>query len=147
MVNWIQILFAVLPELIQLAPKVVSAWNSTASNNGLAKITAVVRQTSIANVLAEIGAAEFPNLAPELHAAAAALAHLHSDNTAYAQDALNIIASTGYIKLDAPLVVDGKWGPKTKAAVVALQAKLGLPINGFLADAEYTAINALLAKV
>lgn len=144
--NWSALLFAVLPELIQLAPKVISTWNSTASNNGLAKITAVVQQTPIADVLAEIGAVEFPKLAPELHAAAAALSHLHKDNTAYAQDALNIIASTGYIKLDAPLVVDGKWGPKTKAAVIMLQTKLGMPANGFLADAEYSAISALLAK-
>lgn len=144
--NWISILVAALPSLLQLAPQIISVWNSTASKNGLQKVQAVVAQTPIASILAEIGAQEFPKVSPELHAAAAALAHLHPDNTSWVQDALNIIASTGYIKLDAPLKVDGLYGPKTKAAVMALQTKLGIPVTGLVADAESAAISALLAK-
>lgn len=144
--NWMSLLIGILPSLLQLAPKVIAVWEGTASSNSLTKVAAVVQQTPIADVLAKIGAAQFPNLAPQFQAAAAALVHAHPNNTAYAQDALNIIESTGYIQFGAPLKVDGYWGPKTFAAVQALQTKLGLPVNGFLGDAEYSVINALLAR-
>lgn len=144
--NWMSLLITILPQLIQLAPKVIAVWEGTASSNALTKVAAVVQQTPIADVLAQIGAAQFPNLAPQLQAAAAALVHAHPNNTSWAQEALNLIQSTGYFKFGAPLKVDGYWGPKTFAAVEALQTKLGLPLNGFLGDAEYSVIGALLAR-
>ena len=82
-----------------------------------------------------------------MQAVAAALVHVHVNNTSYGQESLNIVQSTGYISFGKPLVVDGTWGPKTFAAVEALQFKLGMKTTGFLADAEYTALGALLAKV
>lgn len=144
--NWMSLLIGILPSLLQLAPQIIAAWN-TPTNQGIAKVTAVIQKTNLAPVLAQIGAAVFPKLAPELQAAAAALIHAHPNNTSYAQEALNLIQSTGYMKFGVPLVVDGLWGPKTMAAVEALQTKLGLPVNGFLADAEYQAIGGLLAKI
>ena len=96
--------------------------------------------------LADAGSALFPTLDPVFHAAAAALVHAHPDNTAYVQETLNFINATGYIKLDAPLVVDGSWGPKTKAAVMVLQAKLHVPATGFFVDAEYSALSVLVSK-
>lgn len=144
--NWMSLLIGILPSLLQLAPQIIATWEGTASNNSLVKVAAVVTKTPIANVLAQIGAAQFPKLAPEFQAAAAALVHAHTNGTAYAQDALNIIASTGYIKLAAPLKVDGLWGPRTMAAVEVLQTKLGLPVSGFLGDAEYSVIGALLSR-
>lgn len=144
--NWMSLLIGILPSLLQLAPKVIAVWEGTASDNSLVKVVAVVQQTPIADVLAKIGAAQFPKLAPELQAAAAALVHGHPNGTSYAQEALNLIESTGYIAYGPPLVVDGYWGPKTMAAVDALQTKLGLPVNGFLGDLEYSVIGALLAR-
>ena len=143
--NWIALLASFVPALVQLIPQIVSAWTRS-SGNGLAKVTAVVQSTPIAATLADIGAKLFPTLTPELHAAAAALVHAHPDNTAYVQDTLNFISSTGYIKLPAPLVVDGSWGPKTKAAVEMLQTKLGVPATGFFVDAEYSALSVLVSK-
>jgi peptidoglycan hydrolase-like protein with peptidoglycan-binding domain len=134
-----------VPALVQLIPQIISAWTRS-SGNAIQKVAAVVAQTPIASTLADIGAATFPTLAPELHAAAAALVHAHPDNTAYVQDTLNFINATGYIKLDAPLVVDGSWGPKTKAAVMMLQAKLGVPSTGFFVDSEYSALSVLVSK-
>ena len=136
---------AFVPALVQLIPQIVSAWTRS-SGSGLAKVAAVVQQTPIAATLADIGGAMFPTLDPELHAAAAALVHAHPDNTAYVQDTLNFISSTSYIKLPAPLVVDGVWGPKTSAAVSMLQTKLGVPTTGFLADAEYAGLSVLVSK-
>ncbi len=144
--NWMSLLVAILPSLFQLAPKLIAIFEGTATDNSVAKVADFIKKTPIANVLAQIGAAQFPKLAPEFQAAAAALVHSHTNGTAYAQDALNIIASTGYIKLAAPLKVDGYWGPRTMAAVQVLQTKLGLPVNGFLGDAEYSVIGALLAR-
>lgn len=136
---------AFVPALVQLIPQIVSAWTRS-SGNGIAKIAAVVEQTPIAKTLADIGAAMFPTLDPELHAAAAALVNSHPDNTAYVQEALNFINSTGYIKLTAPLKVDGAWGPLTKAAVMMLQLKLNVPATGFFVDAEYSALSVLVSK-
>jgi peptidoglycan hydrolase-like protein with peptidoglycan-binding domain len=143
--NVIQMLISLIPALVQLIPTITSLWTRS-SGNGLTKIAAVVQQTPIAKTLADIGAAMFPTLSPELHAAAAALVHAHPDNTAYVQDTLNFIQSTGYIHFGDPLDVDGSWGPKTKAAVMALQAKLGVPATGFFVDAEYSALSVLVSK-
>jgi peptidoglycan hydrolase-like protein with peptidoglycan-binding domain len=143
--NWMSLLIGILPSLLSLAPKIISIWEGTVDNS-LTKVAATIQQTPIADVLAKIGAAMFPKLAPEFQAAAAALVHGHPNGTAYAQDALNIIASTGYINIGASLKVDGYWGPKTKAAVEVLQTKLGMVANGFLGDAEYSVIGALLAR-
>jgi peptidoglycan hydrolase-like protein with peptidoglycan-binding domain len=144
--NWMSLLIGILPSLLQYAPQVIAVFEGSASANSVAQTAAVVNKLPIADILTKIGAAQFPKLAPELQAVAAALVHSHTNGTAYAQDALNIIASTGYIKLAAPLKVDGYWGPRTFAAVEVLQTKLGLPATGFLGDAEYSVIGALLAR-
>ena len=141
----ITLVTSLVPVLVQLIPQIVSAWTRS-SGNGLVKIAAVIQQTPVAKTLADIGATMFPTLSPELHAAAAALVNAHPDNTAYVQETMNFINSTGYIALPAPLVVDGSWGPKTKAAVEMLQAKLGVPATGFLVDAEYAALSVIVSK-
>jgi hypothetical protein len=143
--NWIALIASFVPALVQLIPQIVSAWTRS-SGNGLAKIAAVIEGTPVAKTLADVGAALFPKLDPVLHAAAAALVNSHPDNTAYVQETLNFISSTGYIKLPAPLKVDGSWGPLTKAAVEMLQAKLGVPSTGFFVDAEYSALSVLVSK-
>lgn len=138
-----------LPVLIQLVgeiPNIRTAWNSAATG-GMSAVNAVLQKTNLVAKLADIGSALFPKLDPALHAAAAALVVAHPNNTSWAQSALNLLADTGYIQMTGRLVVDGHWGPRTMLAVEALQTKLGLPVNGFIADAEYNAISGLLAKV
>jgi len=143
--NWSAII-AIVTSVISDIPAIVKAWDS-APSNGLAKVGAVIANSPVVNDLANIGAQLFPKLSPTIHAAAAALVIAHPNNTSWIQSALNVLASSGYISLPAQLVVDGLYGPKTFAAVEAVQTKLGLPVTGFVADAEYNAIAALLSKL
>lgn len=143
--NWIDLLPSIL-SLVSEIPAIKAAWDASPLG-GFAAVVNVVQKSPVVGTLADIGSQLFPNLNPTLHAAAAALVVAHPNNTAWAQTSLNLLASTGYFSLVKPLVVDGIWGPKTMAAVEAVQAKLGLPVNGFIADAEYTAISSLLAKI
>ncbi len=140
-----------LPLLIQIIgaiPAIQSAWNTAPKNSLQAVATAVTGALppDIVAQLAEAGSQLFPKLSPELHAAAAALTVAHPNSTAYAQSALNLLQSSGYFSFGAPLVVDGIWGKHTKAAIIAVQEKLGLPATGILVDAEFAAIGSLLAK-
>lgn len=142
--NWLSL----LPTLLKLAasaPAIIAAWESSPVG-GMDAVQKVVERSGLAEILAEAGSQLFPKLSPTLHAAAAALALAHPNNTSWAQSALNFLQQTGFIAFGTPLRVDGFWGPKTMHAVLALQAKLGLPASGFIADAEYNAISALLAK-
>ncbi len=153
-----------LPLLIQLIaaiPSIKAAWDAAPKDSFQAVAHAV--QTSLPQTLvdqlAEAGSQLFPKLAPEFHAAAAALVIAHPNNTSWAQSALNLLQSTGYVTFGAPLkdragtvignvplLVDGIYGPHTKAAIVAAQSKMGLPVTGILADAEFAMIGQLLSK-
>lgn len=145
---WSTIL-ALLPSLIQLVPSIISAWETSTNsgNSGIKAVQAVISNTQVEAILAQIGAQMFPKLSPEIQAAAAALSVGHPNNTSWIQSALNLVASTGFFQLSPPLVVDGIVGPKTIAAVEALQAKLGYPVTGFVADVEYNFLAAMLAKI
>lgn len=150
--GWLTILTTFLPSILQVVeafPQIKQAWDA-APTNSLQAVTAAVTKAlpaSLVNQLAEAGSQLFPKLSPELHAAAAALIVAHPNSISYAQSALNILESTAYVNFGAPLVVDGIFGPKTMAAIEALQTKAGLPVTGFMADAEYTVISQLLSKV
>ncbi len=140
-----------LPLLIQIIgaiPAIKTAWDAAPKNSlgAVAKAVQTSLPPNLVNQLAEVGAQLFPKLSPELHAAAAALLVAHPNSTAYAQSALNLLQSSGYFSFGAPLVVDGIWGKHTKAAIIAVQEKLGLPATGILVDAEFAAIGSLLAK-
>lgn len=143
--NWLSLIPSIIT-LIGEIPAIKSAFDSVATG-GIQAVAAVVQKSPLAGTLADIGGQLFPKLSPELHAAAAALVIAHPNNTSWLQSALNVLSSTGYITLAAPLVVDGIYGPKTTAALELIQQKLGLPVNGMMVDAEYNAIAALLAKV
>ncbi len=143
--NWTTII-TLIANLVSLVPSILKAWDISPAK-GVEGVTRVVENTPIAADLANLGAALFPKLSPTLHAAAAALVIAHPNNTSWVQSALNVLASTGYITLTTRLAVDGVYGPKTKAAVELVQAKLQFAVNGFVGDVEYNAIAALLSKV
>jgi hypothetical protein len=63
------------------------------------------------------------------------------------QTLLNIMNTSGLIKLDKPLVVDGHFGAQTFGAIKVLQTRLGFTIEEPLASLEMNAIAALLAKL
>ena len=94
-----------------------------------------------ASVLANVGAQFFPKAAPALQVAAAAMASFDTNVTKWVQGALNV-----YLVPSPNLVVDGVYGPKTKAAVELLQAKLGLTVDGWAGQVTQAAIAQLLVK-
>jgi peptidoglycan hydrolase-like protein with peptidoglycan-binding domain len=142
-------IIALLPSLVQLVPSIISAWDTStnAGSSGVQAVAAVVSNSTVETELASLGAQMFPSLSPEIQAAAAALSVAHTNNTSWIQSAINLIASTGFVKLAAPLTVDGVVGPQTIAAVEAVQAAAGYPVTGFVADAEYNFLSGMLAKI
>lgn len=142
-------IFSLLPSIISLIkviPQIREAWDSSATNS-IGKVQAVIKDTDLIPTLEALGSELFPDLSPTIHAAAAALVVAHPNSTSWLQSALNVIQSSGYISFGAPLAVDGYYGPKTTAALKALQTKVGLPVTGFAADLEYKAIQALLGRI
>ncbi len=143
--NWLSF----LPILIPLLQSVSQAWGSS-TGNSLQKVGSIIAHApaELVDELASLGGKLFPNLDPALHAAAAALlaAESHTGAASWVQGALNIAQSAGIVKFGPALVIDGRWGPKSTAALKALQTHLGLPVTGMFADAEFQALNAILAK-
>ena len=155
--NWLITILPLAIQFVSAIPSLASAWNS-ATGNSLQKVATVVQTLppALVSQLEQAGAAMFPNLSPTLHAAAAALlaAESHTGATAWLQGALNIAQSTGYVSFtgtgssgNTPLTVDGLFGPHTRGAALALQAKIGVPTTGMFADAEISALQAVLAKI
>lgn len=92
--------------------------------------------------LTEIGATLFPKVAPALQIVAAASAAFDPNITKWVQGSLNRILS-----LNPPLVVDGIYGAKTKAAVETFQTQLGLKVDGWAGDITQGAIQTALSKL
>ena len=93
----------------------------------------------LAGVLETIGAQFFPKAASEIHIAAAAISAFDPSATKWIQGSINSIV------VPSPnLVVDGQYGPKTRAAVEQLQAKLGLKVDGVAGMLTQAAITAAL---
>ena len=157
MLNWLTVLLPLAVQFAGMIPAIANAWN-TATGNSLQKVATTVTATAspaLLTQLEQMGASAFPNLSPTLHAAAAALlaAESHTGAVAWLQSALNIAESAGFVAFEgnasgpnSALIVDGMFGPRTQAAVLALQAKMGVPTTGMFADAEVSALQALLAK-
>ena len=72
---------------------------------------------------------------------AAILAYDHN-TVRWVQGALNQI-----VHPNPPLVVDGVWGPKTKAAVEAFEATVGIQAGGVLSEFLISALRTAVQKV
>lgn len=129
--------------LVSLAPQIAQIWEAS---GGFAKIAAALNALSspAAKSLEQIGAQMFPKAAAAVQKVLAAIHLGYPQATKWVQQALNAGQTLGYISFGDPLVVDGVFGRKTMAAVVALQKKLGLPTSGAVTEAEYGALNLLL---
>jgi peptidoglycan hydrolase-like protein with peptidoglycan-binding domain len=127
--------------LIPIATKIGQLWQSSA---GFSAIAQAIASSSAITELESVGAAIWPAADKAVQKVLAAIHLAAPQSTQWAQTSLNTIQAAGVISFGAPLVVDGVFGPKTFAAVVVLQAKVGLKPTGAVADAEYKAINALL---
>lgn len=129
-----------LPLIVQAATTIKDIIDIANSN---ADVVSKVRDAfpKLAQVLEEYGAQFFPKVKPELHAAAAVMAAFDPSVTKWLQGALNSLLDPS-----PGLVVDGLYGPKTRAAVEQLQAKFGLTVDGWAGQLTQAAISAALAK-
>lgn len=138
--NW-QVILSAIMGIVELAPKIKAIWDGS---GGFAKILALFTSPQLQG-LAQLGAQLFPDASKSVQQVLAAIHLGYPDSTKWVQQALNAGQTLGYIHFGDPLVVDGKFGPKTMAAVVALQNKLGIHANGAVTEVEYAALNLLLA--
>lgn len=124
--------------LIQNANEVKAIIDEAISNDD---ITTKVKNIlgPAANLLEKEGAAFFPKAAPALHLAAAVMATFDPTMTKWVQRALNRLVTPS-----PNLVIDGKYGPRTKAAVEALQAGIGLTVDGWAGQITQSAIAKVL---
>lgn len=126
---------------LPLVPQITQLWKSSA---GFPAIASVIMASPAAADLVAIGAALFPSADKPIQAVLAAIHLGVPEATKWAQNALNAAEKIGFINFGPALAVDGQFGPKTFAAVVVLQARLGVPATGAVAAAEYAALNLVL---
>jgi peptidoglycan hydrolase-like protein with peptidoglycan-binding domain len=132
--------FALIPTIISVAGTVKSLIDIAQNNDDL--VTKIKESLpTIAHALEEYGAKFFPGVKDELRIAAAAMAAFDPNITKWLQESLNLAMDPS-----PKLVVDGIYGPKTKAAVELAQTKLGLPVDGWAGQLTQSAIYALRQK-
>lgn len=129
---------ALLSLAISLAPAIQKLVNTGVS---FKNVMTAIAGTPLVQEMEAIGAKMFPDLSPALHAVAAVVVHYSPDYTMWVQGSLNDL-----LALSPPLVVDGIYGPKTKAAVKAFQAAEGLNPDSFAGDITSAAIQAALVR-
>lgn len=133
--NW----FALLPLILQYGPQIATEiealWAGATSNQDfVTKIeNAIPGLAAVANEIARIF---FPNQAPAVAKVAATALLYNKTLVLYAQKACNLVMNSG-------LVEDGLYGPKTAAAVKALQAHLGLNADGIFGKITESAVKKL----
>lgn len=132
--NWLTL----LPMIVSAAGTVKNIIDIASSNADIVtKIKSAV--PSIVDVLEDYATQLFPKVAPQLKVAAAAMSAFDPNVTKWLQGSLNAL-------YDAGLEVDGLYGPKTRAAVEAVQEKLGLKVDGWAGTLTQAAIQAALSK-
>lgn len=98
----------------------------------------------LASVLEGIGSELFPQAAPTLHIIGGLVASFDPSTVKFIQGGLNTLLGSA---LSPQLVVDGKYGPKTIAAVEQLQTKYGIKVDGIAGQVTQGLIQALVNKV
>jgi peptidoglycan hydrolase-like protein with peptidoglycan-binding domain len=141
--NWAIIgsVVSLFTTFLPLVSQITQLWKSSA---GFSAIASVILKSPAAADLAAVGAQMFPSADKTIQAVLAAIHLGIPEATKWAQTALNAAEKLGFVNFGPALVVDGKFGPKTFAAVVLLQSKLGVPTTGAIATAEYAALNLVL---
>lgn len=95
------------------------------------------------DIVKTVGGTLFPNLTPENQVQAGALIAFDPDQVRYVQDSLNRLGVP-----DQPLIVDGHYGAKTKAAIEKFQAaNPPLVVDGWGGRVTQAVIQAELVKL
>lgn len=131
---------SIISLVLRYGPSVVSLITQAVSNDDL---TTKLKNLSapLADLLETIGSNLFPKAAPTLHIVAGALASFNPDLVKWTQAALNTLLTPS-----PALVVDGKYGKLTRAAVAAFQQQHGLKVDELAGALTQAAIDALLAS-
>jgi len=139
---WLTIISAIT-SFMPIAQKIGVLWQSSAGFTKIAEQVVTAAPAAI-KAIDEWAAQQFPAIEAGARRVLGALHMWVPESTKWVQRALNAAQIMGLIKFGDPLVEDGIFGNKTFAAVVVLQAKLGLKITGAVTDAEYKALNLVL---
>ncbi len=132
--NWASLL-QLLPVLLQAVEVAKSIEADRHASSGLSVTDTIQKEApAVINIFSQLGAALFPNVTQAQQPIAAATA-LNVDVVKKIQTALNERGAT------PPLVVDGQYGPKTKAAVTAFQSANGLQADGWAGPLTQHALN------
>jgi len=130
---------AIIRLAVGLAPTVKSILDAATGNESIvAKIKDI--SAPLAGILETVGETLFPKAAPALRIAAGAMAAFDPDVTKWLQGSLNSLLDPS-----PNLIVDGLYGPKTRAAVEQLQTKFGLRVDGWAGSLTQAAIASALA--
>lgn len=90
----------------------------------------------------------WPQAAPAIGALATVTPPANQVNiVSLIQEALNALQAAGQVNFGNPLVVDGRFGGRTFAAIKLAQAKFGFAVQEPLASMEYNLLAAVLAKL
>ena len=129
---------ALLQAAIKYGPLVKGILDEALTNHDV--VTKVKEMSApLASVFANIGASFFPKVAPELHVAAVVTAAFDPNITKWVQGSINQLVTPS-----PNLLVDGVYGPRTRAAVEVLQAQLGLTVDGWAGQITQGVIGKLL---
>lgn len=129
----------ILPTIVSAVGTIKDIIDVANDNDGIVKN---VRQAvpKLASLLEDVGGFLFPKAEPQLRIAAAVMTQFNESATKGVQTALNALLDPS-----PKLVVDGLYGPKTKAAVERFQAQMGLDVDGWAGKMTKAAIDKLLA--
>lgn len=126
---------------IQAAPLVKQIIDEATSNDEI--VTKIESLASpVGTMISGLGAQLFPKSSSALQTVGAAIAAFDPNTTKWLQKSLNSMLTPS-----PALDVDGIYGAKTQAAVVALQTKLGLLPDGIAGKITQAAITTALQAV
>lgn len=131
-------LFSIISLVIKWASTVKSIIDEASSNDS---IVTKIKTTApeIVPILENAGNELFPNVAPELHIAAGAMATFDPNMTKWLQGVLN-----KFLVPSPNLLVDGIYGKLTIAAVKQAQTKLGIKVDGWAGQITQAALQSVL---
>lgn len=125
---------------VTYGPTVLGLIGSTFDNKDLA--TKIKSDAGpIVDLLEKLGENMFPKASPAIHVIGGAILAFDLNTTKWLQGAINRLNG------DTALVVDGRYGPKTRDAVEALQAKYGLVVDGLAGNVTRALLNAVLQNL
>jgi peptidoglycan hydrolase-like protein with peptidoglycan-binding domain len=138
-------ILGIIQMVVGFAPTIKAIYDAATSNAG---VVDEIKKLSapLATLLEQIGAEFFPRANPTIAIVGGLIAAFDPNTAKWLQGSINVLEKAwGWT--DAPLVTDGLYGPKTKAAVERVQVKLGLVVDGLAGKLTQAAIDAAIAKL